>query len=128
MVWQILSRLTLGGVLISSAITYQALPVLACGILVAGSSIPVALRLYRDRILRKAKAAPGELEALMEMRLAEFEDRNFQFLNDLEDRNAERLEAVEERIDYAEQLIARRHEIPNHDPKPFKGLPVVTPV
>lgn len=117
----------MGGVLIASAFTYQALPVLACGVLVAGSSIPISLKAYRDRILGRAKSS-ADLEALLELRLAEFEDRNYQYLNDIEDRNAERIEAIEERVDYTERLIQRRNEIPNPDHKPFRGLPVVTPV
>ena len=64
----------------------------------------------------------------MERRLAEFEDRNFQYFNELEDRNADRIEAVEERIDYTERLLARRSEAYVPESQGFRGLPVVTPI
>jgi hypothetical protein len=124
MVWQVLSRLLLGGVLVASAGVYEAVPVLICGLIVGGSAVPITLKAYKRRVLRKAEIDAGELEK----RLAEFEDRNFQYLNELEDRNAERIEAVEERIDYTERLLARRSEAYVHEEKPFRGLPMVTPI
>jgi hypothetical protein len=128
MFWQVLSRLLLGGVLVASAGVYEAFPVLICGIIVGGSAVPITFKAYKRRVLRKAEIDGGELEQLLERRLAEFEDRNFQYLNELEDRNAERIEAVEERIDYTERLLARRSEAYVPDDKPFKGLPMVTPI
>jgi hypothetical protein len=128
MVWQVLSRLLLGGVLIASAGAYEAVPVLICGIIVGGSALPITLKAYRRRVLRKAEIEAGDLEGLLERRLAEFEDRNFQYLNELEDRNAERIEAVEERIDYTERLLARRNEAYVPEERPFRGLPMVTPI
>jgi hypothetical protein len=128
MVWQVLSRLFLGGVLILSAGAYDAVPVLICGLLVGGSAVPIALRSYKHRVLRGADAVRGDFEQLLERRLAEFEDRNFQYLNELEDRTAYRIEAVEERMDYTERLLARREEAYVPENKPFRGLPVVTPI
>jgi len=126
MVWQILSRLLLGGVLVVSAGAYEAVPVLICGLLVCGSAIPIAVK--ASRALHKAELGTSDLAASMERRLAEFEDRSFQYLNELEDRNIERVEAVEERIDYAERLLARRNEVYVAENKPFRGLPMVTPI
>jgi hypothetical protein len=128
MVWQVLSRFLLGGVLVASAGAYEAVPVLICGIIVGGSALPITLKAYRRRVLRKAEIEAGDLEGLLERRLAEFEDRSFQYLNELEDRNAERIEAVEERIDYTERLLARRNEAYVPEEKPFRGLPMVTPI
>jgi hypothetical protein len=128
MVWQVLSRLLLGGVLIASAGAYEAVPVLICGIIVSGSAIPITFKAYKHRVLRKAEMGCGDLEQLLERRLAEFEDRNYQYMNEFEDRTAERIEAVEERIDYTERLLARRSEVYVPDHKPFKGLPMVTPI
>lgn len=128
MVWQILSRVLLGGVLVVSAGAYEAVPVLICGIIVGGSAVPLSLKAYKKRVLGKASGGMGDLEQLLERRLAEFEDRNFQFLNELEDRSIERVEAVEERIDYTERLLARRSDPYAHESRPFKGLPVVTPI
>ena len=119
MVWQVLSRLLLGGVLIASAGAYEAVPVLICGIIVGGSAMPITLKAYKRRVLRKAEIDGGELEGLLDRRLAEFEDRNFQYLNELEDCNAVRIEAVEERIDYTERLLARRSEAYVPADKPF---------
>ncbi len=128
MAWQVLSRLLLGGVLIASAGAYEAVPVLICGLIVSGSAVPITLKAYKRRVLRKAEVEAGDFEGLLERRLAEFEDRHFQFLNELEDRNAERIEAVEERIDYTERLLARRSEAYVPQDKPFRGLPMVTPI
>ena len=128
MVWQILSRLLLGGVLVLSAGAYEAVPVLICGLVVGGSAVPISLEAYKNRVLRKAELGIGDLEGLVERRLAEFEDRNFQYLNELEDRNVDRIEAVEERIDYTERLLARRSEAYVPESKAFRGLPVVTPI
>jgi hypothetical protein len=128
MVWQVLSRFLLGGVLVASAGAYEAVPVLICGIIVGGSALPITLKAFRRRVLRKAEIEAGDLEGLLERRLAEFEDRSFQYLNELEDRNAERIEAVEERIDYTERLLARRNEAYVPEEKPFRGLPMVTPI
>ena len=128
MAWQVLSRLLLGGVLIASAGAYEAVPVLICGLIVRGSAVPITLKAYKRRVLRKAEVEAGDFEGLLERRLAEFEDRHFQFLNELEDRNAERIEAVEERIDYTERLLARRSEAYVPQDKPFRGLPMVTPI
>ncbi len=128
MVWQVLSRLLLGGVLIASAGAYEAAPVLICGIIVGGSALPISLKAYRRRVLRKAEIDRGDLEGLLERRLAEFEDRSFQYMSELEDRNAVRIEVVEERIDYTERLLARRSEAYVPQDKPFRGLPMVTPI
>jgi len=128
MVWQILSRVLLGGVLVISAGAYEAVPVLICGLIVGGSAVPLSLKAYKKRVLRKAGDSLGDLEQLLERRLAEFEDRNFQYLNELEDRSIERLEAVEERIDYTERLLARRNEPYAQKSGAFRGLPVVTPI
>jgi len=128
MVWQILSRLLLGGVLVASAGAYEAVPVLICGLIVGGSAVPIFLKAFKNRVLRKAELGIGDLEGLLERRLADFEDRNFQYLNELEDRNVDRIEAVEERIDYTERLLARRSEAYVPENKPFRGLPIVTPV
>ena len=128
MAWQVLSRLLLGGVLVASAGAYGAVPVLICGLIVGGSAIPITFKAYKRRVLRKAELDGGDLERLLERRLAEFEDRSFEYLNELEDRAAERIEAVEERIDYTERLLARRSEAYVPDDKPFKGLPIVTPI
>lgn len=128
MVWQILSRVLLGGVLVVSAGAYEAVPVLICGLVVGGSAVPLSLKAYKKRVLRKAGEGLGDMEQLLERRLVEFEDRNFQYLNELEDRSIERIEAVEERIDYTERLLARRADPYVHESRPFKGLPVVTPI
>ena len=128
MVWQILSRLFLGGVLVAAAGAYEAVPVLICGLFVGGSAVPISLKAYKDRVLRKAELGIGDLEGMVERRLAEFEDRNFQYLNELDDRNVDRIEAVEERIDYTERMLARRSEVYVPDNRPFRGLPVVTPI
>ena len=128
MAWQILSRLLLGGVLLASAGAYEAVPVLICGLVVGGSAVPISLKAYKNRVLRKAELGIGDLEGLLERRLAEFEDRNFQCFNELEDRNADRIEAVEERIDYTERLLARRSEAYVPESQGFRGLPVVTPI
>jgi hypothetical protein len=128
MVWQVLSRLLLGGVLIASAGAYEAVPVLICGLIVSGSAIPITFRAYKRRVLRKAELDINNVDGLLERRVAEFEDRYFQYLNELEDRNVERIEAVEERIDYTERLLARRNEPYVPAEKSFKGLPMVTPI
>ena len=128
MAWQILSRLLLGGVLLASAGAYEAVPVLICGLVVGGSAVPISLKAYKNRVLRKAELGIGDLEGLVERRLAEFEDRNFHYLNELDDRNVDRIEAVEERIDYTERLVARRSEAYVPESKAFRGLPVVTPI
>ena len=128
MAWQILSRLLLGGVLLASAGAYEAVPVLICGLVVGGSAVPISLKAYKNRVLRKAELGVGDLEGLLERRLTEFEDRNFQCFNELEDRNADRIEAVEERIDYTERLLARRSEAYVPESQGFRGLPVVTPI
>ena len=128
MVWQVLSRLLLGGVLVAAAGAYEAVPVLICGLFVGGSAVPISLKAYKDRVLRKAELGIGDLEGMVERRLAEFEDRNFQYLNELDDRNVDRIEAVEERIDYTERLLSRRSEAYVPDNRPFRGLPVVTPI
>ena len=128
MVWQVLSRLLLGGVLVAAAAAYEAVPVLICGLIVGGSAVPISLKAYKRRVLRKAEIEAGDFEGLLERRLADFEDRSYQFMNDLEDRTAERIEAVEERIDYTERLLARRNEPYIPEDKPFKGLPMVTPI
>jgi len=128
MVWQIISRLLLGGVLIASAGAYEAVPVLICGLIVGGSAVPVGLRAYKKRVIRKAQLENGELDELLERRLADFEDRSFQYLNELEDRCLNRIETVEERIDYTERLLARRNEPYEPEERPFRGLPMVTPI
>ena len=128
MAWQILSRLLLGGVLLASAGAYEAVPVLICGLVVGGSAVPLSLKAYKNRVLRKAELGIGDLEGLLERRLAEFEDRNFHYFNEVEDRNSDRVEAVEERIDYTERLLARRSEAYVPQSSGFRGLPVVTPI
>lgn len=118
----------MGGVLIASAGAYEAVPVLICGIIVGGSALPITLKAYKRRVLRKAEIDGADLDGLLERRLAEFEDRSFQYMSELEDRSAVRIEAVEERIDYTERLLARRSEAYVPQDKPFRGLPMVTPI
>jgi hypothetical protein len=118
---QILDRLAIGGVLIASAFAWQAVPVLICGILVGGSAIPIAFRAYRDR-----HRGSGDLEGIIDRRLSELEARIGDQLSDMEYRNAQLVESVEERIDFAEQLLSQsRERVPEERPM---GLPVVTPI
>lgn len=117
---QILDRLIIGGVLVASAVAYEALPVLICGILVGGSAITVAVGAY----LRNKKRG-GRLETLIDHRLSEFEERLVERLADMEYRNAQLVESVEERVDFAEQLMANRVDA---EPQRPMGLPIVKPV
>jgi hypothetical protein len=116
---QIFDRLIIGGVLIASAFAYEAIPVLICGILVSGSIIPIAIGAYR----RKNRG--GRLETMIDERLSDLEERLVERLADMEYRNAQLVESVEERVDFAEQLMANRV-----DPEPERpmGLPIVKPV
>ncbi len=118
---QIFDRLIIGGVLIASAFAYEAIPVLVCGILVAGSAIPVAVTAYRRK-----KNRAGRLETMIDGKLAELEDRLVERLADMEYRNAQLVESVEERVDFAQQLMANRTQ-PQSEAE-FAGLPIVKPV
>lgn len=117
---QILDRLIIGGVLVASAVAYEALPVLICGILVGGSAITVAVAAYR-----RNKKRGGRLETLIDDRLSEFEERLVERLADMEYRNAQLVESVEERVDFAEQLMANRGDA---EPERPMGLPIVKPL
>jgi len=116
---QIFDRLIISGVLIASAFLYEAIPVLICGILVGGSIIPIAIGAYR----RKSRG--GRLETLIDEKLSDLEERLVERMADMEFRNAQLVEAVEERVDFAQQLMAR-----GVDPEPERpmGLPIVKPV
>ncbi len=118
---QIMDRMIIGGVLVGSAVAYEAVPVLVCGILVGGSAIPLGIKAYRDK-----KRGTGSLEALLDRRLGELEERIYNVLSEVEYRAAQLVESVEERIDFAEQLLAQgRERAPKERPM---GLPIVTPI
>jgi hypothetical protein len=116
----IFDRLAIGAVLIGSAVAYEALPVLICGILVGGSAIPLSVRAIGRR-----KRGDGDLEVMLDRRFAELDERLSQHQADVEYRTAQLVEVVEERIDFAEQLL-QRHDEPRREAQ--MGLPVVTPV
>jgi hypothetical protein len=118
---QIMDRMIIGGVLVGSAVAYEAAPVLICGILVGGSAIPLGIKAYRDK-----KRGTGSLEALLDRRLGELEERIYGVLSEMEYRTAQLVESVEERIDFAEQLLAQGRE-KVHKERPM-GLPIVTPI
>lgn len=118
---QIFDRLAIGAVLIASAFAWEAVPVLICGLLVGGSAIPIAFRAVRDK-----KHGANDIEAMLDYRLTELENRIGDQLSEIEYRNSQLIESVEERIDFAEQLIAQRKERPPDDR--HIGLPVVTPI
>lgn len=118
---QILDRMIIGGVLVGSAVAYEAAPVLICGILVGGSAIPLGIKALRER-----KRGSGGLEALLDRRLGELEERVCSVLSEMEYRTAQLVESVEERIDFAEQLLAQGRE-KVHKERPM-GLPIVTPI
>jgi hypothetical protein len=108
---QIMDRLAIGTVLIVSAVAWEAFPVLICGLLVGGSAIPLAFRAIRNR-----KNGAGDLETMLDRRLTAFESRIGDQL----------VESVEERIDFAEQLLVQqRGKTPEERPM---GLPIVTPI
>jgi hypothetical protein len=117
---QIFDRLIIGGVLVGSAFAYEAIAVLICGILVGGSALPVAIRAYR-----KKKNRSGRLETMIDCRLSDLEERLIERLSDMEYRNAQLVESVEERVDFAQQLMASRDPEPEEKPM---GLPIVKPV
>jgi hypothetical protein len=78
------------------------------GIVIGVSAIPVW---YRDRIERlKARGAHRSLAAGFEDRLAEMEHRNREQIVHLEQAHTERIAELEERIDFAERLLADRRE------------------
>jgi hypothetical protein len=117
---QIFDRLAIGVVLIASAVAWEAIPVLICGLLVGGSAIPLAFRAYRDR------NKPRDLDAVLDHRLSQLEGRIADQLSDMEYRNAQLVESVEERIDFAEQLLVKQR---GQEPeRPAIGLPIVTPI
>ena len=118
---QIFDRLAIGAVLIASAVAWEAVPVLICGLLVGGSAIPIAFRAIRENGRGK-----GDLEAMLDYRLTELENRRGDQLSEMEYRNSQLIESVEERIDFAEQLLAQRKERAPDDR--HIGLPVVTPI
>ena len=118
---QIFDRLAIGAVLIASAVAWEAVPVLICGLLVGGSAIPIAFRAIRENGRGK-----GDLEAMLDYRLTELENRIGDQLSEMEYRNSQLIESVEERIDFAEQLLAQRKERTPDDR--HIGLPVVTPI
>ncbi len=118
---QILDRLVIGGVLVVSALAYEALPVLLCGLLVGGSAIPIAIRAIRSGNRLAGTRSGVDLEAMLSQRFGDLEDR----LSDMEYRNTQLLESVEERIDWAERLLLDRGKpIVEHQ----MGLPEVTPI
>lgn len=118
---QILDRLVIGGVLIVSAVAYEALPVLICGLLVVGSGIPIAIRAIRSGSRLAGNRNGVDLEAMLSQRFGDLEDR----LCDMEYRNTQLLESVEERIDWAEKLLMERGKPVM---EPHMGLPEVTPI
>lgn len=118
---QIFDRLAIGAVLIASAFAWEAVPVLICGILVGGSAIPLAFRAYRNR-----RNGSGDLEAVLDRRLTEMEQRIGDQLAEMEYRNAQLVESVEERIDFAEQLMVQQRSGAPEEPR--MGLPIVTPI
>jgi hypothetical protein len=118
---QIFDRLAIGGVLVASAIAWQAIPVLICGILVGGSAIPLAFRAYREKT-----KGPDDLEGILDRRLSELEARIADQLSEMEYRTAQLMESVEERIDFAEQLMVNQRGRGSDEPP--MGLPIVTPI
>lgn len=126
MIWrQMLDRLIIGGVLVGSAVAYEAPVVLICGLLVGGSILPLACKAYRDRKLGGGWASLADLEAMLDRKLAELEERQSQQFADMEYRSAQLVESVEERIDFTEQLLRNRHDPPEEVPM---GLPIVKPL
>jgi len=127
MIWrQMLDRLIIGGVLVGSAVAYEAPVVLICGLLVGGSVLPLAFKAYRDRRMGAGLPTLADLEAMLDRKLAELEERQSQQFADIEYRNAQLVESVEERIDFTEQLLRSRHD-PSGEEVPM-GLPIVKPI
>jgi hypothetical protein len=81
------------------------------GVLIAASAIPTW---YRARIERlKAERGGADLEHRFEDRISEFEQRQQEQLDRIERMQAGQMAELEERVDFAERLLAKqRPEIP----------------
>jgi len=76
------------------------------GILIAGSAIPTW---YRARIGRlKAAHVGADLEHRFEDRMSEFEQRQLEQLDRIERMHTGQMAELEERIDFAERLLAKQ--------------------
>ena len=79
------------------------------GVAIAGSAIPTW---YRTKIARmKAAREGGDLEYRLEDRMAEFEQRQRDQFDRLIQMQTEQMADLEERIDFAERLLAKKEQI-----------------
>lgn len=102
------ARILLGAVLMASAVAYEAEPVAIAAIVVLGSIVPLWLR------ARKAERAALPLRAdshLIDERFREIEER----FGELE-QNARQIAYLEERVEFAERLLAS--QVPDENDAP----------
>jgi hypothetical protein len=79
------------------------------GVVIAGSAIPTW---YRTKIARMKVGSGGrDLEYRLEDRMAEFEQRQRDQFNRLAQMQTDQMADLEERIDFAERLLAKKEQI-----------------
>jgi membrane protein involved in colicin uptake len=106
----ILVRITSGAVIagVGGGEEESVMAVIA-GVMIAGSAIPTW---YRTKIARmKAGRGARDLEYRLEDRMAEFEQRQQDQMERLARMQTEHMADLEERIDFAERLLAKREQI-----------------
>ena len=103
---QIMARVVLGGVLFASGAAWEAPPVIISALVVFGSTVPLWLK-ARKAALIGGSGDGAQLEARMRQYVTEAEERQMR-LTDLEEENSRRVVELEERVDFAERLLARQ--------------------
>jgi hypothetical protein len=117
----IAARLVLGGVLLASGVAWDAPPVVLSSLVVVGSCVPLWLKARKAARLG-AGATSGALEAKLRAYVADAEERQLR-LADLEEENSRRIAEMEERLDFAERLLARQGEGVNDGDRDALRLP-----
>jgi len=118
---QILARVVLGGVLFASGAAWEAPPVIISALVVFGSTVPLWLK-ARKAALMGGSGDGSQLEARMRQYVAEAEERQMR-LADLEEENSRRVVELEERVDFAERLLARQGDSSGNREPAVQQLP-----
>jgi hypothetical protein len=103
----IFARVILGGVLFASGAAWEAPPVIISSLVVFGSCLPLWIKARRAARLPAGGGDTRLLEVRLEEYVADAQEREMR-MADLAEENSRRIGQMEERIDFAERLVARQ--------------------
>jgi len=105
----IVGRVIMGVAVFAGGVSWDAPPVILCSLVLFGSTIPVWLKARKFERLR-AGTEVSSIESVPKRRLAAAEPRGRPQVTELE-QASQQVEDLQERLEFLERLVAKRHEL-----------------